>query len=426
MGGLGTRLADYTATCPKSLVPVNGHPFFEYQLNLMINNGFKRFLFCIAHMGRQIEEYFGEGSKFASDITIEYSYDGDKLLGTAGAIVNACDKIDDDFLLIYGDSYMDVDYEEIIYRYYKGKEIGKQALMTIYENSGLYDNSNVLTDDNRIIAYSKKNRTPDMKYIDYGISVFSKAVFESLEFGKEYDLSDIQSKLVTDDNMSVSEVTKRFYEIGSENALKSFEEYILNRFDVPAKAVFLDRDGVINDMVYNDATEQIDSPFDISDVEIIDGVIESLKKFRDDGYRLFLVTNQPAAAKGKVKLNRIYDINRFIVKKLSSEGIVFDDVRICPHHPKGQYVTDDTHLIKDCDCRKPKTGMIDTVLRKYNIDIKNSYMVGDSYTDILAGQNAGLSTVFLGDLKCDLCKRLNYIEPDYVYKSLSEMADKLI
>ena len=183
-------------------------------------------------------------------------------MGTGGAVIRALPLLDEDFMLIYADSFMDVDYFQIVYRYFVGKAAGRTALMTVMENGDRFDRSNVVYRDGEIKVYDKKNITPEMDCIDYGIEVFSREVFSepALSAGEgAVDLSDIQKRLVEDNRCTACEETHRFYEIGTPASLAEFTKYAERRFIRPVSACFLDRDGVINEIVYNEDTEQLDS-----------------------------------------------------------------------------------------------------------------------------------------------------------------------
>ncbi|MCR5107067.1 MAG: HAD-IIIA family hydrolase [Lachnospiraceae bacterium] len=412
MGGLGTRLKDYTKECPKSLVDVNGKPFFDYQLKLLKAAGFRKYLFLIGYKADMIEEYYGDGSD--RDISITYCYDGKELLGTGGAIKRALDHLEEDFLVTYGDSFMDIDYEETIYRYFTGKAQGKRAVMTILKNNNTLDKSNVVAKDGNILLYDKMNRTEDMEYIDYGVCIYERSLFEEYNESDKFDVAIIQNRLSLKGQLAAHEVTRRFYEIGSPPALNEFREYSDKRFNKKVKAVFLDRDGVINEIVYNDDTEQLDSPQKPEEFKLLPDVVEALSIFKKKGYYIFIVTNQPGAAKGKSRLSTLYDINTGFVNDMKKEGIELEAVYMCPHYPKRQKYTKEDYLIKECECRKPKPGLILKAGKTYNIDYENSYMIGDSFTDVKAGRAAGVKTIFLGDLKCDACKKLCDIEPDII------------
>ncbi len=420
MGGLGTRLKDYTKQCPKSLVDVCGRPFFDYQLDLLTAWGFNRFVFLIGYRAEMIEEYYGDGS--SRGISIKYSYDGEKLLGTGGAVRRAIDLLEDDFLLIYGDSFMDIDYAETVYRYERGKAEGARALMTVLCNNNRFDRSNVVMKDGRLVLYDKHNPTPEMDYIDYGVCMYERSLFEDYPEDEAFDIAKIQHELSVAGKMSAQTVTKRFYEIGSPGSLAEFSGYVTKRFAESHPAVFLDRDGVINEIVWNDDIEQLDSPMKTEQFKFLPNAADAVKMFKEKGYYVFVVTNQPGAAKGKTSLATLYDINTYMIDALSKEGAEIDDLFMCPHYPKKLPQTKEDFLIKKCSCRKPEPGLIYRAMRKYNIDLARSYMIGDSCSDVVAGSAVGLSTVFIGDLKCDLCKKLGDVAPTYVAANILEAA----
>ena len=421
MGGLGTRLKEFTKECPKPLVDVEGRPFFDYSLKLLMHHGFRKFLFLIGYRAEMIEEYYGDGSRLG--ISITYCYDGKELLGTGGAVRRAYDLLEDDFLLMYGDSFMDIDYEETVYRYFEGKQRGMKALMTVLKNGNRFDRSNVIMNGREIELYDKQDIMPEMDYIDYGVCMYSKDLLDDYEYGAKFDIAVLQKQLSIEKKLAAHIVTKRFYEIGSPESLKEFREYVRHRFNESHPAVFLDRDGVLNEIVFNEDTEQMDSPQRLSEFRPFPEAADALKKIKEKGYYVFIVTNQPGAAKGKSSLKTLYDINTMYAEQLSEQGTDIDGIFMCPHYPKMSEYTKEEFLIKTCDCRKPKPGLLLRPRDIYNIDYENSYMIGDSFTDVLAGEAAGVKTIYIGELKCDACKKLCDIEPAYIVHNVSEAAD---
>ena len=214
-------------------------------------------------------------------------------------------------------------------------------------------------------------------------------------------------------------VRKRFYEIGRPDPYREFIAYAKDRFDIPKRAAFLDRDGVLNEIVYNEDTEQLDSPLKVSELRLLPGAAEAVRKLKDAGYYIFVITNQPAAAKGKTSLGMLWDINKRLLELIPE----IDEVFMCPHHPKGDDRSREKNLIGPCKCRKPGTGMIDEACARYAVDRDSSFMAGDSFTDIECGRAGGLKTVFIGDYKCDVCARLEHKRPDVIVKNLYEFAD---
>jgi len=202
--------------------------------------------------------------------------------------------------------------------------------------------------------------------------------------------------------------------------------YIFKNLMDMNKAVFLDRDGVINEIVFHEDVEVLDSPFNVQQVRILEDVFVAIAIFNQLGYKVLVVTNQPGAAKGKMSLARIDEVNQHIVNLASKSGAQIDQVYCCPHHPIGT-PGGNPDLIKPCKCRKPGTGLLLAGIDEHKIDINLSYMVGDSISDIQAGKAVGLTTVLVGDLKCD-ARRL-YEEkgclPDSVFQSLAPFAQSL-
>jgi len=415
MGGLGTRLGDYTRTCPKPLMDISGKPFFTCQLELMRLAGFRKFVFCLGYRAEQIEEVYGDGSAFG--VQIRYSFDGPSLLGTGGAVRKALPLLEENFLLIYGDSFMDINFFEVLVRYWEGVAEGRPALMTVMRNGGRYDKSNVLCRNGRIELYDKRSPLPEMDYIDYGVNVFSRSLFEEAAEEK-FDLSDLQNLLSREGRLSCCETERRFYEIGSPESLEEFRNYASLRWGKPHPAVFLDRDGVINEIVWNEDIEQLDSPLKPDQFRLLPGVEEALKQLSDQGWLLFVVTNQPAAAKGKAKYTALCRIYRSFVMNMQSHGIHITEVAMCPHFEKATSQTRESFLIRACDCRKPKPGLIQFLAAKYSLDLPASWMVGDSATDILSGKAAGVHTAFIGKYKCDLCMMTGCQKPDVTAKDL--------
>ncbi len=418
MGGLGSRLGKEAGKRPKALADVNGTPFFDYQLRLLISYGFRKFLFLVGHMAEQIEEHYRDGSGYG--VNIAYSYDGEKLLGTGGAVGRAYEKLEEDFLLLYGDSFMDVDYRETIYRYFRGKRMGCHALMTVMENDDSLERSNVIYKEGRILLYDKCSQKAGMHYVDYGVGMFGKHLFRDCGGESFFDMADLQKRLSLEGKLAAQEVTRRFYEIGHPESLLEFKQYAKRRFGQPQKAVFLDRDGVINNIVYREETEQLDSPLKKNEAELTEGAADAMKILRQEGYYLFIVTNQPAAAKGKAILADLYDVNTYLGKLLKENGVFIDGVEICPHYPEASAHVQERFLIGNCRCRKPGTGMVDALAGRFSLDRGESWMVGDSYTDILAGRKAGLRTAFIGNYKCDACRCLRYEKPDMICRSLAD------
>ena len=213
-GGMATRLRPITEKIPKLLVEVAGEPFFSHQLRLLKKNGLTKIVLCVGYLGDMIVEQYGDGSKWG--VEIQYSFDGEKLLGTGGAIIRALPKLGDAFYVLYGDSYLPVDYQAVGRAFL---ESGKLGLMTVFENREAWDASNVWFEDGRIRFYSKKEKVPQMKHIDYGLGLFRAAAFAGLPRDQVVDLAAVQTDLVARGELAGYEMKQRFYEIGSHAGL---------------------------------------------------------------------------------------------------------------------------------------------------------------------------------------------------------------
>jgi N-acetyl-alpha-D-muramate 1-phosphate uridylyltransferase len=220
-GGLATRLYPVTQKIPKSMIDINGKPFISHQLGLLKKNGIEEVVICSGYLGEQIKDYVKNGE--AWDIFVKYSFDGEKLLGTGGALKKALPMLKDVFFVMYGDSYLPVNFREIA-DFYSGKNI--KALMTVVHNEDKWDKSNVEFVNDRIAVYDKKNKTPEMKYIDYGLGIITKECFHGIKENEVVDLADIYKKLVKEEELLGYDVKKRFYEIGSFSGIEETKEFL--------------------------------------------------------------------------------------------------------------------------------------------------------------------------------------------------------
>lgn len=220
-GGMATRLRPITEKIPKLLVEVAGEPFFSHQLRLLKKNGLTKIVLCVGYLGEQIVAQYGDGAKWG--VEIQYSFDGEKLLGTGGALIRALPKLGDAFYLLYGDSYLPVDYQAVGRAFLAS---GKLGLMTVFENHEAYDASNVWFEAGRIKLYSKTEKPPQMKHIDYGLGVFRAAAFAGCPRDAVVDLASIQTDLCRRGELAGYEMPERFYEIGSPAGLKELDELL--------------------------------------------------------------------------------------------------------------------------------------------------------------------------------------------------------
>jgi NDP-sugar pyrophosphorylase family protein len=220
-GGLATRLRPLTETVPKALIDINGKPFLDHQLRLLRRKGVTDVVLCVGYRGEQIREHVGDGTSFG--LHIRYSFDGPRLLGTAGAIRRALPLLGAQFFVLYGDSYLCCDYGAVEGCFLRS---GKLGLMTVFRNEGNWDASNVEFSDGRILRYDKVERDPRMRHIDYGLGAFRQTALRDVAPEKRYDLASVYQRLLERGELAACPVEQRFYEVGSPEGIKQFSEFL--------------------------------------------------------------------------------------------------------------------------------------------------------------------------------------------------------
>ena len=221
VGGLATRLRPITESIPKALVPVAGSPFIEHQLALLARHGYRRVVLCVGYLGEMIQAHLGDGA--SRGMHIDYAFDGPELLGTGGALRRALGLLGEAFFLLYGDSYLPCEFGVVEQAF---RESGMPALMTVYRNDGRWDVSNTVFANGRVLRYDKRSRSPDMRYIDYGLGALRSATLESHPAGSRFDIGEVYAKLAAQGELAGFEVHERFYEIGSRQGLLDAESYL--------------------------------------------------------------------------------------------------------------------------------------------------------------------------------------------------------
>lgn len=223
-GGLATRLHPLTERIPKALVEVAGQPFAVHQLQLLKRHGFDQIVFCVGYLGDMVQEVLGDGGRWG--VRVSYVSDGDKLLGTGGALCKALPLLGEAFFVLYGDAYLDCDYQKIESAFFRS---GKPGLMTIFRNANRWGRSNVLFRNQRIECYDKHHPSPAMQHIDYGVETLKAEVFANYLPGAVLDLSTVLEDLVARSELAAFEVDQRFYEIGSPDGLAETHDYLMTR-----------------------------------------------------------------------------------------------------------------------------------------------------------------------------------------------------
>jgi NDP-sugar pyrophosphorylase family protein len=223
-GGLATRLRPVTERIPKALVEIAGKPFIARQLEYLRAQGVRDVVLCVGYLGAMIQDVVGAGEFFG--LQVRYSFDGSAPLGTGGALKKALPVLGDHFFVLYGDSYLPVDFLEVQEAYLRS---GQRAMMTVFKNGDRWDKSNVLFINDQLIEYNKSTPRPEMRYIDYGLGLVSASVFAPYPAEGAFDLASVYQDLSVRGHLTGWEVHQRFYEIGSHNGLKEAQEYFLNK-----------------------------------------------------------------------------------------------------------------------------------------------------------------------------------------------------
>jgi NDP-sugar pyrophosphorylase family protein len=220
-GGLAKRLRPLSESVAKVMVEVAGEPFIAHQLRLLRRESITHVVLCVGYLGQQVEDFVGDGSRYG--LTVDYCYDGPVLLGTGGALRRALGQLGPEFLVMYGDSWLDASFAPVVDTF---RASGRSALMTVYRNSNRWDRSNVWFEDGHIRVYDKENWVPQMQYIDWGLSMVKAEVLTAEPADEPIDLAAIYSALARKDLLAGYEMTTRFYEIGSPAGLRETDELL--------------------------------------------------------------------------------------------------------------------------------------------------------------------------------------------------------
>lgn len=388
-GGKGTRIASVNSELPKPMIPIFGKPILEFEIECLKRQGYTDIILVIGHLGYCIREYFGDGSSFG--VCINYVEEREPL-GTAGALYFLKESIQEDFLLLNGDIIFDIDVDKFV-EYHKKK--GKIATILTHPNDHPYDSGVIIAGDDKVVRkwlHKEDSRLWYQNRVNAGIHILSPKIFNLMTELKKLDLDrDVLKPLIKKCELVVYDSPEYVKDMGTPeryyaviNDMKNGKVRAKNLKNKQA-AIFLDRDGVIN--------KYVGFLRNIDEFELIDGSASAIKKMNEKGYLVIVVTNQPVVARGEVTIEQLHEIHNKMETLLGEQGAYIDAIYYCPHHPHKGYEGEVPELKMECECRKPKPGMLLEAAKDYNIDLEKSWMVGDSENDIIAGNAAGCKTV---------------------------------
>lgn len=385
-GGFGTRLMELTHDAiPKPMIPICGKPLLQWQIENLKKNGFDDIIVIVGHLGDQILDKFGG--------TIRY-YEEEEPLGTAGALPMIKDMLNQEFALIYGDLFFDIDFQKMIDFHHK---CHGQGTLFVHPNSHPYDSDLVEFDKdfyiNRIVSKNELSRLHEWfhNYTNAGIFIFNKTILNSFPIKKKIDLEkDVFPYL---DYLYAYTSPEYVKDIGTVDRFHQVEQDIKNNIPIhrnlknKQKAIFLDRDGTIN--------KKANYIFSTMQFELCPNAAEAIKLINQSEYLAIVVTNQPVVARGLCSVQGVDYIHAKMETLLGRQGAYLNDIFFCPHHPDKGYPEENPLYKIDCNCRKPKPGMIYAAAERYNIDLAQSFIIGDTTRDELTGINAGVQPIII-------------------------------
>lgn len=420
-GGKGIRMGDVAKDIPKPMIAVCGKPLLEYQINLLKEYGFTEIILCLHHLPHVIKNHFKDGKDFG--VKISYFVE-DSPLGTAGCVKTIENHLDPDFLVIYGDLLVNMNLKRFENYHLEREGVGT---LVVHPNDHPYDSDLVKVDsDNRILQFLNKPHDKNLVYknlVSAAVYILSQKIFKYIDKNKKSDFAkDVFPKAIRANEILYAYKTHEYIkDVGTSKRLKevtkdiSSGKFELMNYRNKRPAIFLDRDGVIN--------KDVVDLHRIEDFELMEGVADAIKFINNSKYLAVIVTNQPVLAKGFLSFEGLEFIHNKMDTLLGDKGAMLDAIYYCPHHPDKGFEGEVKELKIDCECRKPKTGMIDKAAKELNIDLKNSFIIGNSSRDIICGKNAGIKTVAVGT-DCGF-KNMD-VEPDYFFENLNEAVKFII
>lgn len=410
-GGKGTRIASVARDIPKPMIPIEGKPVLEHELECLREQGFTDIILTVSHLGHVIMDYFGDGSGISPatgkpfGVKIEYFVEAEPL-GNAGALFRLKDKLTEDFLLLNADAIFDIDFGRFVAWHWKK---GGLATLFTHPNSHPYDSGLILADEDGAVRQwlTKEDARPQWyrNRVNAGLHVLSPALLEKQPDTPKIDLDrQLLKPLAGTGKMYCYDSPEYVKDMGTperyEGVCRDYAAGLVRARNLRNKqrAIFLDRDGTIN--------RYVGFLRDIEQFELLPGAAEAIRRINASGYLAIVVTNQPVIARGEVTREQLREIHDKMETLLGREGAYVDAIYYCPHHPHRGYPGEVAELKINCDCRKPKPGLLLQAAEDYNIDLTKSWMIGDSQSDMQAGEAAGCKTALVDGNLLEITKSL--------------------
>ena len=401
-GGKGTRISSIASDIPKPMISIGRKPVLEYELEGLRDQGFTDIIITVSHLGNIIMEYFGDGAKISPvtgkpfGVHIEYFFEKEPL-GNAGALFKIKDKLNSDFLLLNADAIFDVDFQRFVDFH---KNHGGLVTLFTHPNNHPYDSGLIIADkDGRVEKWlTKEDPRPDyyQNRVNAGLHVVSPQIL-NVEIGTaKVDLDrQLLKPLAGSGKMFCYDSPEYVKDMGTPeryySVSKDFKQGRVAAKNLKNKqrAIFLDRDGTIN--------RYVGFLRNIDEFELLDGVADAVRALNEAGYLVIVATNQPVIARGEVSIEELQQIHNKMETLFGEKGAYVDKIYYCPHHPDKGFEGERSEYKIVCNCRKPKPGMLFQAAKEFNIDLAQSWMVGDQKSDIQTGKAAGCHTALIGN-----------------------------
>ena len=393
-GGKGTRLRSITNDeIPKPMAPIAGKPILQWQIECLRRSGVTDVLLIIGYLGEKIEAYFGSGADFG--VRIDY-FREEQPLGTAGALAEVADRLEEDFLLVFGDTIFDISIPRMM-AFHREKQA--EATLFVHPNSHPFDSDIVLRDETqRVCGFLSKHDTRMDWYdncVNAGFYIVNKRLCGRIVRGEKTDLEkQVLWPLARQGGAVYAYLSPEYIkDVGTQERITAaageLERGVVaaRNLEKKQKCVFLDRDGTVNQY-----RGLISTP---EQLELEPCAAEAIRLLNRSGYLAVVVTNQPVVARGMCSVEDVENIHRKLSTLLGQEGAYLDGIVFCPHHPDKGYPEENPAYKIPCRCRKPDIGMLTACAERFNIDLAQSWMVGDTTVDLQTGLNAGTHTALV-------------------------------